>query len=46
MLDEERENGSFEDGDADMETDKVDVTSHNRETVKNGKLCSRLCSIM
>lgn len=38
-MDEERDSALFEDGDADMETDKVDVTSHNRETVKNGNQC-------
>lgn len=37
-MDEEREGVLFEEGDTDMDTDKVDVTSHNRETVKNGNL--------
>jgi len=36
-MDEDRDN-LFEDGDTEMETDKVDATSHSRETVKNGNL--------
>ena len=39
MMDEDRDTGMFDEDDADMETDKVDVTSHNRESVKNGKPC-------
>ena len=42
MMDEERETALFEDGDADMETDKVDSTSHNREIVRNGNLCFKM----
>lgn len=38
-MDGEKDTALFDDEDADMETDKVDVTSHNRETVKNGTLC-------
>jgi len=33
-MDEEREIALYDEN--DMETDKVDATSHNRETVKNG----------
>ena len=42
MMDEDREfrdTALFDDDEADMETDRVDVTSHNRESVKNGNLC-------
>ena len=41
-MDEEREIALFDESDMDMEIDKVDATSHNRETVKNGNLCYKM----
>ena len=39
MMDEDRDTALFDEGEEDMETDRVDATSHNRESVKNGNLC-------
>ena len=39
VMDDERDSALFDDGDTDMETDRVDATSHSRESVKNGNLC-------